>query len=414
MKILVLSNLYPPHAIGGYEERCRQVIDRLRARGHQIRVLTSTHGVAGEQQDEHVHRRLRIHGFFGHPWLPIRQLYFLERHNHLVLRSEIAEFQPEVIHVWNLGGLTKSLMLTLQSGGRPVVYDVSDHWISRSLRADVWLQWWNGDTGGWPAHVIRRCLRGTGLASQVCRNAPFAPWPELTFRRIYFCSEALKLLTLAAGYPVEHAAVIHCGIDVDRFAERKSGDRFARLLYVGRLAEDKDPLTAIRAMKLLPERFSLSIYGRGDVAYSERLKQEAETLGGRVEFRAAGVEEMGEIYAAHDALLFTSAWAEPFALTPLEAMAARVPVISTLEGGSLELIRHRDNALAFKTGDAADLAAQIRCLDRDPLLRKTIASTARHEVCKNYDLDRITAEIETYLHDSCMQPIGNVISGGTR
>ena len=60
----------------------------------------------------------------------------------------MAEFQPEVIHVWNLGGLNKSLMLTLQSSGRPVVYDVSDHWISRSLRADVWLQWWNGDTGG--------------------------------------------------------------------------------------------------------------------------------------------------------------------------------------------------------------------------------------------------------------------------
>ena len=70
MKILVISNLYPPYAIGGYEERCRQVIDCLRANGHQIRVLTSTHGVAGEQQDEHVHRRLRIHGFFGIPGFP--------------------------------------------------------------------------------------------------------------------------------------------------------------------------------------------------------------------------------------------------------------------------------------------------------------------------------------------------------
>ena len=30
MKILVLSNLYPPHAIGGYEERCRQIVDLLR------------------------------------------------------------------------------------------------------------------------------------------------------------------------------------------------------------------------------------------------------------------------------------------------------------------------------------------------------------------------------------------------
>ena len=68
--------------------------------------------------------------------------------------------------------------------------------------------------------------------------------------------------------------------------ERRTGDRFTRLLYVGRLAEDKDPLTAIRAMKLLPERFTLSIYGRGDANYVERLKKETETLSGRVEFRS--------------------------------------------------------------------------------------------------------------------------------
>ena len=326
----------------------------------------------------------------------------------------MTDFQPEIIHVWNLGGLNKSLMLTLQSGGRPVVFDVSDHWISRSLKADVWLQWWNGETGGLPARLLRQGLRRTGLASLVRRNAPFAPWQDLALRRLYFCSQALKLLTLAAGYPVEQAAVIHCGIDIDRFAERRVGDRFKRLLYVGRLAEDKDPLTAIRAMKLLPDHFTLSIYGRGDTAYSKRLKEEAETLGDRVEFRAVGVEDMGGIYAAHDALLFTSAWAEPFALTPLEAMAARLPVISTLEGGSLELIRHGDNALAFQTGNAADLAAQVRRLEHDPHLRKRMAATARQEVCDHYDLNKITTEIETYLYDSCMQPIGNAIFGGTQ
>ena len=40
MKILVLSNLYPPDIIGGYELGCQQVVDALRARGHDVRVLT--------------------------------------------------------------------------------------------------------------------------------------------------------------------------------------------------------------------------------------------------------------------------------------------------------------------------------------------------------------------------------------
>ena len=75
MKILVISNLYPPHSIGGYEERCRQIVDRLIERGHEIRVLTSTHGVDKEQIESNIHRRLKVHGYFGHPWLQIIELY---------------------------------------------------------------------------------------------------------------------------------------------------------------------------------------------------------------------------------------------------------------------------------------------------------------------------------------------------
>src|SRR4051794_26459047 len=41
MKILVLSNLYPPDFIGGYEIACAQVVDALRRRGHDVHVLTT-------------------------------------------------------------------------------------------------------------------------------------------------------------------------------------------------------------------------------------------------------------------------------------------------------------------------------------------------------------------------------------
>ena len=400
MKILVISNLYPPHAIGGYEERCRQIIDLLQARGNEVRVLTSTHGLDGEAREGHVHRRLRIHGFFGHPWLSIPKLYKLERHNHDVLRDELRDFRPDIAHVWNLGGLSKSLMITLQNGPAPVVYDVSDHWIARSLRADVWLRWWNGEAGG----VASKCLRGAlvagGVAEAIRKRAPFVPWADLQFRRIYFCSEALKRITIEKGYALEHAAVIHCGIETAKFAQRPAGERFSRLLYVGRLAEDKDPLCAVRAMKSLPPHFTLAIYGRGDAEYTELLKREAVGLGDRVEFRTAAPEEMTRVYAEHDALLFTSAWEEPFALTPLEAMASRLPVISTLEGGSRELVRHGDNALAFRTGDPLDLAAQVLRLEREPELRAGMAGTAHREVLEKYDLAGITAQIEDYLGKS--------------
>ena len=59
MRILVISNFYPPHHIGGYELGCRDVVGELRARGHDVRVLTSTYGVTGREANEGIYRWLK-------------------------------------------------------------------------------------------------------------------------------------------------------------------------------------------------------------------------------------------------------------------------------------------------------------------------------------------------------------------
>ena len=49
MRILVLSNLYPPNVVGGYERLCFEVTSALAASGHDMTVLTSRHG--GKRDD---------------------------------------------------------------------------------------------------------------------------------------------------------------------------------------------------------------------------------------------------------------------------------------------------------------------------------------------------------------------------
>ena len=41
MRILTLSAYYPPYSYGGYENRVRDVMDGLAARGHEVTVLTT-------------------------------------------------------------------------------------------------------------------------------------------------------------------------------------------------------------------------------------------------------------------------------------------------------------------------------------------------------------------------------------
>lgn len=407
MNILVITNLYPPHGIGGYEERCRDCVELLVQRGHTVTVLTSIFRKEGDEGGAEplgppVLRQLRPHGFFGFPWLPIHRLYALERHNQKVLRTALSTCKPDVVHVWNMGGISKSLLHTLERGTVPVVYDISDHWIARSLAADVWLDWWN-NPGGTARSTLRRLLSVAGLRTLFDRAIPTAPIQQLRFQHIYFCSAFLRDLTVAKGYPVGHGEVVHCGIHTEPFARKRQFGPPRRFLWVGRLAADKDPLTAINGF-LLARRQSgldlqLDLYGRGDKDYVHKLSQriQEEQAAKFIHIKSASREQMTRVYGEYDALIFSSNWGEPFALTPLEAMASGLPVVMCPDGGDVELLRDGDNALGFIAGDAGSLSAALLRLIALPDHGAAMAQIACTEVEALYSARAMTDKIEALL-----------------
>lgn len=404
MKILVISNLYPPHGIGGYEERCLYTVESLRARGHDVHVLTSNHQMEGRDHsgEKQVLRELRIHGFYGHPWLPIRKLYELEKTNQQRLRAALDSIQPDVVQVWNMGGLSKSLLHTLEAEPTPLVYDVSDHWIARSLKADVWLSWWND-----PGSMARLCLRTlaglSGWRKSISRQVPTRSVRALKFENIYFCSQFMRDQTASNGYPVAHGKVVYCGVETELFARKTNYAPPRKFIWVGRLAEDKDPITAIkgflRAREASELPLELDLYGRGDPAYTAHLMAEIEKAeaGDFVRLRSAQHGEMRGIYSHYDAYIFSSNWGEPFALTPLEAMSAGVPVIMCPDGGDAELVEDGYNALQFTAGSPSSLAGAIARLLQLPDHGEKMSRIAYKMVVERYTVEIMTHKIEAIL-----------------
>src|SRR5437762_2716619 len=99
-------------------------------RGHQVLVLTSSHGMKNEQRDGEVERRLHLNGAFAQPRVTrYPEMKAIEVHNNTVLLETIQRFQPDVIHVFSLGGLSKSLLFTLRNCKLPTVYDIADFWL---------------------------------------------------------------------------------------------------------------------------------------------------------------------------------------------------------------------------------------------------------------------------------------------
>lgn len=381
------------------------VTNELRARGHHVDVLTSDHKVAGRDfsPEPNIERTLRIHGFYGHPWLNIARLQRLEAHNNRTLLDAIARHKPDLVYVWNLGGLSKSMVFTLQRLGIPVVFYLSDHWIARGFTSDVWLNWWNG-----PAGVIKSAIRKlagfSGIRSLLQKAAPTNPGKHTRFQRLYFCSKALRKLTAAAGFEVMQGAVIYAPVDINKFQGdvRDESTPLRTLLWVGRLAPDKGVMTALKALRSIKDQFTgeLHIFGSGEPQYQKTLQEYVAEHELPVQFASAGMDEMPAIYRRHDALLFTSEWEEPFALTPLEAMATGMPVIGTTTGGSREIFRHRDNSLTYTAGNSEELGERILDLANSPSLRARIAVTGQSEVRNTYALPIIVDQIERYLTET--------------
>jgi len=107
--------------------------------------------------------------------------------------------------------------------------------------------------------------------------------------------------------------------------------------------------------------------------------------------------DLPRIYAEHDVLIFPSEWDEPFAITPLEAMASGLAVIGTTTGGSGELFRNHETAMTFRAGDAADCARAIRELCSDRALHEKICRNAQREVREKYTLDAMVDAVEKSL-----------------
>jgi glycosyltransferase involved in cell wall biosynthesis len=423
VKILVVTNLYPPHHAGTFDLRCESAVDNLKLRGHQVRVLTSSHGMKSPQQGGDVERRLLLNGVHDHELVTgYNELKKLETENHVALRESVTSFGPEVVHVFSLFGLSKSFLFSLHHCGAPTVYDVADNWLAQEVRNDPWLRWWNHPA----TNFARKTLEIAGQRNGIDDLAPtrlmkgYDRMPELytdkplpnslnafRFERIYFASPWLKEAAEQAGFQVGHADVIYPGISTQNIVGevKPQSAPVEKFLVVSSLHKRSGVLTAVKAIQQLFKnkvRASLSIYGKGDSSYVAELRSLIALQQLPVEFLNMSnlVRDLPAVYKRHDALLYTSEEPEPFSFTVLEAMAAGLPVIGTALGGTRELLRHGENAFTYTPGEPYELAQRIQEVQLSRALRSQMAETAQAEVLSQFNETVVTDRIEAFLETS--------------
>ena len=399
LRILSVTLEYPPPSFGGYEVMCAQVCTWLKRRGHEVLVLTRlplepgivSAGQGTEEGEVTVSRTLRSY-WDGSATLdpPFQEAFAVEQHNQAQVQRVLATYHPDVVAFWHMGAMSLGLITTTARLGFPLVFVIGDDWLCYGGWADAWLRWCNEHPE--QAAVVEQ---HTGLPTRL---------PDLgALGNFCFVSAWTKRhAEQICGWRFPRAQIIFPGLSPTEFpplVEVPDRPWRWRLLWAGRVIEEKGIETAINALSYLPKDTMLDIVGPIEQAYLQRLEALIATLGvaSQLSFSRASRQQIHQHYQRVDVTLFTSMIEhEAFGLVPLEAMASGCPVVATGVGGSSEYCLDGVNCVRVPPGDPAALAHAVQQLAQSRDLRRRLVKGGLH-TASAFTLNRQAAGIERTL-----------------
>lgn len=361
MKIgLVCPYIYPEN--GGVAQHVRFLYENLRQRGHDVRVLTASHGPQRSSEGDII--RLGV-GFSVPINASMGTLTFSPRYLSQI-GAMLDREQFDVLHFHEPFVPFLSLFLLRES-------------------ASVNVATFHAYAGFSPSYEFgSRALRGYAarLHGRIAVSAAARHFIDRFFPGDY--------------------KVIPNGVDVGRFAGAvpiaRWQDGTPNVLFVGRHEPRKGLLDLLKAHRILRKTGSqtrLLVVGSGPQEREARRYVATRGL--------QGVEFLGRVSDAQKAQLFRTAdvfaspatGGESFGIVLLEAMAAGTPIVCSDIHGYKGVVRRGREGLLVPPRDPKELALAIHRLLDDPTLRREMGAAGQARA-EEFSWPRVTAKVDDY------------------
>jgi glycogen synthase len=222
--------------------------------------------------------------------------------------------------------------------------------------------------------------------------------------------------------------VIHNGIDLDQYRKVDSIGALKRydidpnkpyLLFVGRITRQKGFRYLVRAIQFMDRDFQIVLCAAAPD--TPGMAEEMKTAVERAQAQRPGIIWINEMvdqktaceFYSHAAVFVCPSIYEPFGIINLEAMACETAVVASAVGGIKEVVVNSETGFLvpleqmkespFEATNpekfARDLAARVNQLMRDPQLRERFGKAGRKRAEENFSWSAIAAKTKA-LYES--------------
>lgn len=395
MKILFVSEYYPPKISGGGEINLAQVAEELSRQQQDVRVLTSSFTDLPQEEVRNgvtIYRRLRSGKSASTLGGNFQRRFLFPRSVVREAATLIREQKPDVIHfIGNSiiaaprlkrrcreGSAGLKLVATIESyptlcpkgdrlyQGREecrIACTFNQFFSCQSAADEIgkmsnrWYLRYNPLFLG----LTYRYYQQLHKALSSCQLIAISGYVQRLLQQQGWLSTVIPNAFEAAPFSVPiHSIPERTPHQYFKNTSNHNSNHKPVILYVGALIKSKGPQILLDALKGINCRIEL--YGEGIL--KEQLQQAitAHNLEAKI-FPPVPYDQMPSVYARADVVVFPSLWPEPFGRIPLEAMAAGKPIIASRSGAIPEVMGEKKNGMAknilVPPGDSAALQEAI-------------------------------------------------------
>lgn len=393
LKIAMITSEFPPKwgGVGNYSFFHANIMAK---KGHEVHIYTRDQA---KKFTDH-HKNLKIHYV---PWMKIPVFFTTSFGKHAVEAFLSKEREFDILHVQSNMALLKlkhydmikiPIVSTLHGtwiGERSTVYYRN---ISTNLESinDLAIKWFSPFLDKYEDYAIERSNAVVIGAKSECR--------DVSQRGVKNRFDRIER--------------IHHGVDTETFGPENADPDYKSkynipedhqvILHVGRLAARKgvkEVLMSFRKVLDSYKKVKLVIVGIGPLMnkllkLTRRLDLEKDVIFiGTVTFG-----DLVKFYASCDFFVMHSYW-EGFGMTPQEALASGLPVVSSRAGGIPEFVKDDKTGYLVEVGDVEGMAKFMVKILKDPDLRNEMSKNARKLMVDEYDWgDMVDKYLKLYEH----------------